>query len=201
MNKFRIGIDATNLRRGGGRTHLIELLRAANPVRDQFDSVIVWGSRQTLDLLIDASWLDKVVVPALEKGLLRRTLWQRFSLSKVALIADCNVLFVPGGSFSTRFRPIVTMSRNMLPFEWREIWRYGFSPLMLKLILLRFMQALSFRKADAVIFLTDYARQGVLQVTGPLSGESRVIPHGLNPRFLMMILPNESCRQMANPFA
>ena len=185
MNKFRIGIDATNLRRGGGRTHLIELLRAADPVRDQFDSVIVWGSRQTLDLLVDASWLDKVVVPTLEKGLLRRTLWQRFSLSKVALMADCNVLFVPGGSFDARFRPIVTMSRNMLPFEWRELRRYGFSLLTLKLILLRFTQTLSFRKADGVIFLTDYAQQGVLQVTRPLSGETRVIPHGLNPRFLI----------------
>ena len=96
MNRLRIGVDATNLRRGGGRTHLIELLRAADPERDQFDSVIVWGSRQTLDLIVDASWLDKVVVPTLEKGLIKRTLWQRFSLGKVALMAGCNILFVPG---------------------------------------------------------------------------------------------------------
>ena len=30
-NGLIIGIDATNLRQGGGRTHLIELLRAATP--------------------------------------------------------------------------------------------------------------------------------------------------------------------------
>lgn len=185
MNKLRIGIDATNLRRGGGRTHLIELLREADPVRDRFETVIVWGSRQTLDLLIDVTWLDKVVVPTLEKGLISRTLWQRFSLSKMAHMAGCNVLFVPGGNFLTRFRPIVTMSRNMLPFEWCELWRYRFSLLTLRLILLRFTQTLSFRKADAVIFLTDYAQQGVIQVTGALSGITRVIPHGLNQRFFI----------------
>ena len=184
MNKLRIGIDATNLRRGGGRTHLIEFLRAIDGMRDQFDSVIVWGSRQTLDLLIDASWLDKAIVPTLEKGLVRRTLWQRFSLNKVVLMADCNVLFVPGGNFLTRFRPIVTMSRNMLPFEWHELRRYGVSLMTLKLLLLRFTQGYSFRKASGVIFLTNYAKKNVLRAIGKLSGSTKVIPHGLNPRFL-----------------
>ena len=27
---FCVGIDATNIRRGGGRTHLVEILRAAS---------------------------------------------------------------------------------------------------------------------------------------------------------------------------
>jgi glycosyltransferase involved in cell wall biosynthesis len=98
---------------------------------------------------------------------------------------NCDVLFVPGGSFSTNYRSVVTMSQNILPFDWHELWRYGFSLLTLKLFLLRFIQTLSFRRAEGVIFLTDYARQGVLQVTGPLSGATRVIPHGLNPRFLI----------------
>jgi len=187
MSKIRIGIDASNLRRGGGRTHLIEFLLAADLVRDQIDSIIVWGSRQTLDLLFDAPWLEKVALPILEKGLLKRTLWQRFSLGKLALMTGCNVLFVPGGNFTTRFRPIVTMSRNMLPFEKRELSRYGFSFLTLKLLILRYTQTRSFQAANGVIFLTDYAKQIVLSVTGQLPGETKVIPHGLNSRFLIPV--------------
>jgi glycosyltransferase involved in cell wall biosynthesis len=184
LSKFRIGIDATNLRRGGGRTHLIELLRAADPQRDGFNSIVVWGATETLDLLVTAPWIEKISIPALNEGLVRRTLWQRFSLSQEATRAGCDVLFVPGGSFKGSFRPVVTMSRNMLPFEWHELRRFGFSLMTLKLILLRLTQTLSFRQADGVIFLTEYAKAGVLRVTGLLRGATDVIPHGVNPRFL-----------------
>lgn len=185
MSQLVVGIDAVNLRRGGGRTHLIELLNAADPIRDGFSEVYVWGSVETLQKLPEYSWLKKKWSPALDGNLVRRTLWQKFSLGRAARYLKCDVLFVPGGSFSTGFGPVVSMSQNLLPFEWRELWRYGFSLLTLKLVILRFTQTLSFLRAGGVIFLTDYARHVVLQVTGPLSGKTRVIPHGLNPRFLI----------------
>jgi hypothetical protein len=37
----------------------------------------------------------------------------------------------------------------------------------------------------ALTLVTDYVRQGVLQVTGAGSGVTRVITHGLNVRFLI----------------
>jgi len=182
---IRIGIDAANIRHGGGRTHLIELLQAADPIRDGFLEVYVWGSEETLSKLPKYHWLKKEFTSALGGSLFRRILWQKFFLGKALRDLNCDVLFVPGGSFSTNFHSIVSMSQNILPFEWRELWRYGISLLTLKLILLRFTQTFSFRKAHGVIFLTDYARRGVLKVTGPLNGVNRIIPHGLNPRFLI----------------
>ncbi len=50
---FVIGIDATNLRQGGGRTHLIELVLAADPPAHGVQKVIVWGGRETLTALDD----------------------------------------------------------------------------------------------------------------------------------------------------
>lgn len=180
---FIIGIDATNLRRGGGRTHLIELLRAAQPRKHQIDRVIVWAARDTLELLEETSWLIKRNPRALNAGLLRWSLWQRFLLSREARRQQCEVLFVPGGSYAGHFHPVVTMSRNMLPFEWRELFRYGWTMTTLKMILLRWTQAKSYRRADGVVFLTKYARDTVQRVTGQLSGSVTVIPHGLNTRF------------------
>ena len=182
-NKLTIGIDATNLRRGGGVTHLVELLRAAQPAAYGIDRVVVWGGQPTLDALDDRSWLEKRNPTALDKGLLQRTLWQRFSLSQAAREAGCDVLFVPGGSYAGNFHPVVTMSQNLLPFEFRELKRYGWSLVTLKLLLLRFTQSRSFRKADGLVFLTDYARQVVLGVTGNFLCKTCTIPHGLNPRF------------------
>lgn len=113
-----VGVDATNLRRGGGRTHLIELLRDANPLAFGIDRVVVWGGRDTLNLLVDKPWLDKRCPPSLDGNLVQRSWWQRNALSNVARAEGVDVLFVPGGNYAGDFHPVVTMSRNMLPFEW-----------------------------------------------------------------------------------
>lgn len=180
-----LGIDVTNLRGGGGVTHIIELLTAANPFAHGFSKIIVWGGSQTLDKLPQREWLKKVNPPALDKGLLARSLWQRFSLSAAANAENCDVLFVPGGNFVGSFEPIVTLSQNLLPFELSELDRYGVSLMALKLKILRYTQSHSFKSANGMIFLTKYAENSVLKVTGPLSGMIATIPHGLPSRFRM----------------
>ncbi|MDC1458619.1 glycosyltransferase family 4 protein [Burkholderiaceae bacterium] len=182
-NPYTIGIDATNLRAGGGVTHLMELLRAAQPAAYDIARIVVWGSKPTLKALDSQPWLSKRNPPALDKGLLRRTLWQRYRLSQAARDEGCDVLFVPGGSYAGNFHPVVTMSQNLLPFEMPELLRYRWTLFTLKWLLLRLTQSRSFRKADGVIFLTKYARDVVLRVTGKLHGQTRIVPHGLNPRF------------------
>jgi glycosyltransferase involved in cell wall biosynthesis len=119
----------------------------------------------------------------LDKGLLKRTFWQRFRLAQAARDEGCDLLFVPGGSYAGDFYPVVTMSQNLLPFETNELRRYGWTLFTLKLLLLRFIQSASFKKADGVIFLTQYARNVVLGFIGKLQGKTRIIPHGLNTRF------------------
>lgn len=178
-----VGIDASNLRAGGGVTHLIELLRACDPAASGFSRVIVWGGRATLSQLEARSWLELRPLSGLDRGLIHRILWQRTALSKLARESACDVLFVPGGSYSGRFRPIVTMSRNLLPFEWRELRRFGWSWMTLKLLLLRFFQTRTLRRADGVIFLTDYAYRVVNPIMGALKGETVIIPHGISDRF------------------
>jgi len=180
-----IGIDAANLRRGGGVTHLMELLGAADPEPHGISRVVIWGGTQMLHCLPDRLWLDKRHPPELDQGLLQRTLWQRVQLSKAARAAGCDLLFVPGGSYAGHFRPAVTMSQNLLPFDLGELRRYGWSLTSLRLLLLRWTQSRTFRRADGVIFLTQAAKESVLRVTGPLAGDCPVIPHGLNPRFRM----------------
>jgi glycosyltransferase involved in cell wall biosynthesis len=180
---YTVGIDATNLRAGGGVTHLVESLRAAQPAEQGIDHIVIWGGKRTLNALEAKPWLSKRNPSALDKGLLQRTLWQRYRLSQAARDEGCDVLFVPGGSYAGNFHPVVTMSQNLLPFEMHELRRYGWTLFALKLLLLRLTQSCSFRKTDGVIFLTEYARDIVLCVTGKLRGQTCIVPHGLNPRF------------------
>jgi len=178
-----IGIDATNLRQGGGITHLVEMLRAAEPGDHGIERVIVWGGNRILSAIEDRPWLLKVRPVELDEGFVKRTWWQWRKLSKAAREAGCTLVFIPGGSYSGTFRPVVTMSRNLLPFEWKEFSRFGWSWLTIKNVILRWTQSKTFRKTDGLIFLTRYAEQCVMNVVGDINGITAIIPHGLNARF------------------
>lgn len=180
---LRVGIDASNLRGGGGVTHLRSLLAATEPARDSLEEVRVWGGKATLDRVIaEGDWLHKVHVPLLDRGLLARLLWRRAFLSRLA-DRNCDILFIPGGMPGRSKIPWVVMCRNMLPFDAGERQRYGWSPGRLRLEGLRYAHSKSFRCASGLIFLTEYARREVLGAIGQSSAPVAVIAHGVEPRF------------------
>lgn len=179
-----LGIDASNIRGGGGVTHLVEVLKNADPITHGFSKIIVWGGQKTLDKIEDRSWLEKSYQPILNKNILYRTFWQCFKLSGLARQTGCSLLFVPGGSYSGNFRPMATFSQNLLPFEWHEIKRYGFSMATVRLILLHMVQSYTFRKAEGLIFLTEFAKEVVMRSIKTTRGTTTIIPHGIDQRFL-----------------
>lgn len=163
-------------------THLVQLLEAADPQPAGIDRVTVWGGRHLLDQLPTRPWLSAVHQPTLDGNALARFDWQQRRLtSRAAAAAD--LLFTPGGTYLGRFRPFVTMFRNMLPFDRAERARYGMSAMRVKLSLLHAAQTATFRRADGVIALTEYAVR-VLRRTVRLRGRDAVIPHGIDDRFL-----------------
>lgn len=185
-----VGIDAANLRRGGGVTHLAELLRAADPEKHGVANVVLWGGHKTLEFIDNRPWLAKSSPSALNGGLVRRAAWQRFELTRNARSVGCDLVFAPGGSYTASFTPAVTMSRNMLPFEWQELRRYRWSLTTMKFMLLRSVQIRSFRRVQGLIFLTQYAHSLVMKTIGGTAARVATIPHGIDERFF---LDNEFC--------
>jgi glycosyltransferase involved in cell wall biosynthesis len=180
---MRLGIDASNLRTGGGLTHIVELLRAAKPLEYGFTQVVIWAGRDTLKQIPRKPWLECVHEPMLDRALPVRLYWQKVRLSRLARQA-CDYLFVPGGSYTGTFKPFATMSQNLLPFETAEWRRYGFSWAAAKFLLLRLSQARTLRAGDGVIFLTEYARSVVTQAIN-LNGPQPIVPFGLSRSFYL----------------
>ena len=52
-----LGIDASNIRSGGGLVHLAQLLEASNPTNHRYEKIVVWASQSTLNSLIERPWL------------------------------------------------------------------------------------------------------------------------------------------------
>lgn len=178
-----VGIDAGNIRGGGGVTHLRQVLSAADPSRYAICRVVVWSNRETCGMMPDRPWLEVVPVPLLDASLICRVLWQQLVLPRVARREGCGVLFSPGGTVPLLTRlPRVTMSQNMLPWQPEERSRFAISSWMYwKLVLLRYVQGWSFRRADGVILLTEHARQVVCSRVDIRN--LRIVPHGVEERF------------------
>lgn len=184
-NDYILGIDATNIRMGGGVTHILELLSSYSNSSYNFQKVIIWASSKTLDKIGNYPWLVKINPKSLNGSLIERLIWQFWYLYHEAKKHGCIVLFVPGGFYFGNMSGIkvVTMNQNLLPFEPGILNRSKFSIFSIKMFALRYLQKVSFKKASGVIFLSEYAKNTVLRFTGKIISQTTIIPHGLNPRF------------------
>jgi glycosyltransferase involved in cell wall biosynthesis len=178
-----LGIDAVNIRDGGGLTHLREILTYTDKSTLLFDQVVVWGNYTCLQALPNKSWLKKInPLPAKANGL-KRAFWQIFSLGQAAKKMQCSVLFIAGGSTITRFRPYVTICHNMLPFTETALQQYTNGLRKYKFLLLRKVQLNTFQKAKGIIFLSYWAKEQLQPLIAKPQLKFAVIPHGINPSF------------------
>lgn len=175
-----IAFDGSNIRAGGGVTHLTELLNHCIPKKYNIKKVVVWAPKSTLQLIDDKKWLHKISHPWLDKSLPYILAWRRFYLA--THLRNCNLLVSVSGNYTGSFRPYISYCRNMLVFEKIEQQRYSLLSLTrLRLKLLNFVQRRSFRNANLVIFLCEYAREKVSVST--IISNSRIIPHGVASSF------------------
>lgn len=162
--------------------HLIGVLNAVDPKEFGITAVHVWSYSKLLAALPNVPWLIKHHPPELERSLFHQVWWERWALPHSLKAAGCSLLLNVDAGSVCRFRPAVTMSRDMLCYEPGEIARYGFSKARFRLLALRWMQNASLRFADGAVFLTRYASNVIQQSCGRLK---RVvyIPHGVGAEF------------------
>lgn len=201
---LHLGVDASNIRQGGGLTHLSQLLAAADPAASGIGRVTVWASRAIVATLPIRPWL-KVRSPSwIEARILLRGLGQQLWLNGELKRAGCDVLFSPGGTLPILCSmPTVTMSQNMLPFEPNEARRFGrWSAMRFKMWLLRKSQGRSFRHASGVIFLSKFAKESVAAFLKEITSLVAVIPHGIESRFFYRPRVQQELHQhsMRQPF-
>ena len=170
-------------------THLIETLQAYPPIGSSY--IIIWALEilfQNPCTKIYYQNLSKI----LERNIFFRIYWHMFYLEKVLKKYNCNILFAPGGSVYCNFKPLVVVSQNLLPFCMAEIKRYGFSLISIKWLLLRLSQSNTFKKADGVIFLTNYAKKTIESAIGKKIKACAIVPHGISERFRLKPVEPES---------
>ncbi|PIQ42562.1 MAG: hypothetical protein COV52_00465 [Gammaproteobacteria bacterium CG11_big_fil_rev_8_21_14_0_20_46_22] len=174
---MRLGIDASNLRAGGGLVHLKQILSHLNPKEFGIKSIIVWCSSSTANHLPSRDWLVIKRPRLLDGSLVFRNIWQRFVFPCVCA-RFCDFLFIPGGVCYVKKLPFVTMSRNVMPFLPEEIKRYKIVREKIRLFFLRRALIRSFGNAAGLIFLTPFAKRLIYPLI-KTPAKITVIPHGV----------------------
>lgn len=181
---MHLTIDASNLRRGGGVTHLEEVLRAVNLREHGFDKVTLWAPQKTLERIGEHAGLHGRSHTLIDKGRWQGEWFRKRMLDKL-IEPDVDLLWAPGGTYLGRFRPYVTMLRNFLPFDKPERDRFKYSTAWLRLLYLNRAQSRSFLRADGIIHISQKAHDVLNEQLDLSQVRQTVIYHGLSQRFLM----------------
>ncbi|MBU3604113.1 glycosyltransferase family 1 protein [Polynucleobacter sp. AP-Kaivos-20-H2] len=177
-----VALDASRNRSGGAREHLIGILENLDPISEGIAQIHIWSYKVLLDVLPAHPWLIKHSVPALEGGLLSQLWWQANDLSVELRKNRCDILFTSDASSLCRFAPSVVLSQDLLSYEPGVISTFAWGRARLRLIAIRYLQNVAFRRASGVIFLTQYAAK-LIQSSCGLLNNIRIIPHGVNSQF------------------
>jgi glycosyltransferase involved in cell wall biosynthesis len=181
---MRVLVNGLSARLGGGQTYLLNLLRRV-PQHDGWkifllcpDSLDLTGLPENVERVESGLKLDNPF---------RRAIWERFNLGKLARRLGADLLFCPGGllppgSLPPGLKAAVTF-QNMLPFDLEQRKRYPLGYRRLRDWLLERGLSSAMRKADLVIFISDFAQDFIQKKLGHLAGRVVVIPHGIDARF------------------
>ena len=177
-----VGIDASRNRSGGAVAHLIGILSQCDPVKYDIEEIHIWSYRSLLDQLPEFPWLIKHNPLSLEKNLLKQIMWQAISFEKELKSVQCDILFSTSGTSFCLFKPMVTLSQDMLSYEPGVMSYFGYGAFRLRLQCILILQNLAFRRSQGVIFLSRYAGKVIQKSCGRLA-DIAFIPHGVDEVF------------------
>lgn len=177
---MKIVINAFSARQGGGQTYLINLLSHL-PDDPHLELEVFAPSRLKLP---DRHAIRRVNSHWPTENPLSRALWERWILPKYLEKTRADVLFCPGGLVVTKVPKgckVVTMFRNMTPFDPVAMKAIPVGLQWLRQHMLRRLMLSSMSEADLTIFISEYARhviEKLIRVPNAIT-----IPHGISDAF------------------
>ena len=177
---MKIIVNAYSARLGGGQTYLKNLF-AYLPAMSDLEVLVFAPASLELPAhpqirRVHSSW------PTTNP--LARALWERWVLSGFLRRECADVLFCPGGVVGASVPEgckVVTMFRNMIPFDAALVASMPWGLQRLRNLILRRVLLRSIVQADLSIFISDHARgliERLARIPNPVT-----IPHGISETF------------------
>jgi glycosyltransferase involved in cell wall biosynthesis len=174
--KIKIAVDATNIKAGGGLSHLKQISKNIKE-NEEFDIHFFGGS-----WLKEIDAFNKNIFDKEFSSIFRQEIFKLFKLP--GLLGNSDIVFAPGGAYCSKKHQYVTMCRNMLVFDEIERNRFPISFTWLRYHILERIQVRSFKHASGIIYISEYAKSYVENKYPFLKEKkSTVIYHGISDNF------------------
>ena len=178
-----IGINALNVNSGGGVQHLAELVINICKIypNNQF---IIWSDKIVQNKIPKHK---NIKVRQVNLSYLFKFFWKIIFLKKEILKEKCDIIFYSDGIIIGK-QPVksVLLYQNLIPFNFREIIKYGFSLSFFKLLIVRLLYISSSSNADGIIFLNKFGYNNIKKVI-EIKKNYRIIPHGVSSKFYINV--------------
>ena len=184
-----LGINAINIKSWGGIYHLKNLLDQII-INDGFsnysiEKIYIWSSEILKDEINFLKNNSKIII--IEKkidNIFLNILWKIYTLNKEAKNKNCDLIFYPDGICLNKKFTSIILFQNLIPFDYKEIIRYGFTFQTIKLFLTFMLYSFSANNADGIIYLNKYGKK---LITNKLNYnekiKDKIIPHGISNKF------------------
>lgn len=179
----KIAINALSSLEGGGQTYLLNILRYAEGFPEM--KIYVFSPPQFADLY-DFPAVEVISCSFPAKSILHRLAWEKYKLPGLLERLGVDLVFCPGGTINftvpSKCLTVVTF-QNMLIFDVDNRRKYPLGYMRTRLALLKGLSEKSLRKANLVIFISQYTKKVIDSQIPDRQGLSAVIPHGLDDKF------------------
>ena len=185
-----VGINAVNIKSGGGISHVENILINLSRKflnKQKIDKIILWCN-PSLYYYLSKLKLNKknINLIKINDNFLYNILWKISFLYINLKKHNCDVLYSLDGVVLRKFKKVIILYQNLLPFSNYEIIRYGLSYQTFKLIFLRYIYYLSQKNADGVIYLNNYGKNKIENHIGKAK-KFIIIPHGISSDYISNI--------------
>jgi len=178
-----IGINALNVNSGGGIQHLAELVINICKIYPN-NQIIIWSDKTVQNKIPKHK---NIKFRQVNLSYLFKFFWKIIFLKKEILKEKCDIIFYSDGIIIGK-QPVksVLLYQNLIPFNFREIIKYGFSLTFFKLLIIRLLYILSSSKADGIIFLNKFGYNYIKNIIY-VKKNYIIIPHGISRKFYINI--------------
>lgn len=181
---MRILVNGLSARLGGGQTYLINLLSHILP-DSEWEVFLLCQDNLIIDDLPPNVRRLKTKINL--ENPIKRAIWELLFINRIIKKNNIEIYFSPGGllpvvRFPSNIKSVVTF-QNMLPFDIEQRKRYPLGYRRIRDWLLERGLSNAMKKADLVIFISEFAKRFIFDRLGEIKAKSVVIPHGLSQQF------------------
>jgi glycosyltransferase involved in cell wall biosynthesis len=178
----KVGINGSRARSGGAKAHLLALNKYLLS-EEIFEFAIMFVPSGTAEDYGSSENVKIVELAVDKRGILKELFWELFQLPKILKSMQIDLILNVDAGTVCPYQPSVVISQDMLSFEPGAMSKYKYTVPWIRLLCLKYIQLRSLSRADGVIFLTEYARDTIANVSRKEFENTTVINHGVRSYF------------------